>query len=133
HYLQLVAPRFLLRLPYGKRTSPINAFPFEELPEKNAHGYYLWGNGAWLVTLVLADARSQGKGANPSAEVDGLPIHIHQAGGESDVTPCAEVALTDRAASALAAAGLSVIRSVLNQDKVRVTGHRLLGDTTTPA
>ena len=30
--LDLIAPRFLLRQPYGKETDPIESFPFEEMP-----------------------------------------------------------------------------------------------------
>src|SRR5260221_13265479 len=45
-YLGLALPRFLLRLPYGKNTDPIDAFAFEELPEGSAHEGYLWGNPA---------------------------------------------------------------------------------------
>src|SRR5207247_10994265 len=32
-YLDLVLPRFLLRLPYGRYTKPTEEFSFEELPE----------------------------------------------------------------------------------------------------
>src|SRR5262249_55069716 len=45
-YLGLALPRFLLRLPYGKDTDPIEGFDFEELPETDAHEAYLWGNPA---------------------------------------------------------------------------------------
>lgn len=130
-HIALVAPRFLLRLPYGKRTSPISAFAFEELPAQDAHDFYLWGNGGWLVTLLLADAWSRnGKPtSSPAADIGDLPLHVRQEAGESQVTPCAEILMTDTTASALQQAGLTVIRSVQNQDVVRVTSHFSLSDT----
>lgn len=130
-HIALVAPRFLLRLPYGKRTSPISAFAFEELPAQDAHDFYLWGNGGWLVTLLLADAWSRnGKPtSSPAADIGNLPLHVRQEAGESRVTPCAEILMTDTTASALQQAGLTVIRSVQNQDVVRVTSHFSLSDT----
>ncbi|HEX4939327.1 MAG TPA: type VI secretion system contractile sheath large subunit [Candidatus Kapabacteria bacterium] len=132
-HIALVAPRFLLRLPYGKRTSPISAFAFEELPAQDAHDFYLWGNGGWLVTLLLADAWSRnGKPtSSPAADIGDLPLHVRQQAGESQVTPCAEILMTDTTASALQQAGLTVIRSVQNQDVVRVTSHFSLSDTGT--
>lgn len=132
-HIALVAPRFLLRLPYGKRTSPISALVFEELPARDAHDFYLWGNGGWLVTLLLADAWSRnGKPtSSPAADIGNLPLHVRQEAGESTVTPCAEILLTDATASALQQAGLTVIRSVQNQDVVRVTSHFSLSDTGT--
>ena len=45
-YLGLALPRFLLRLPYGARTSAIESFPFEEMPGAPVHAHYLWGNPA---------------------------------------------------------------------------------------
>src|SRR5208282_1891901 len=36
----LALPRFLLRLPYGKKTSPIESFEFEEFPETPVHEEY---------------------------------------------------------------------------------------------
>ena len=40
-WLGLALPRFLLRLPYGKETSPAEEFGFEEMPE-SVHTHYLW-------------------------------------------------------------------------------------------
>ena len=42
----LALPRFLLRLPYGKNTVPLESFDFEEFPEPPVHEDYLWGNPA---------------------------------------------------------------------------------------
>jgi len=53
-HLVLLAPRFMLRHPYGKKSDPINAFTFEEFtPEEGLRGM-LWGHPALLAASVLA-------------------------------------------------------------------------------
>ncbi len=127
-FLSLLAPRFLLRLPYGKKYSHVESFSFEELPVNNPHHYYLWGNSAWLAVLLLGKSYSQfGWSFQPGAiqEVDKLPIHVmYDADGDAHVTPCAEINMTDRTAAKLVAAGLSVVRSVMEKDKVVVPDIR---------
>src|SRR5271166_6468185 len=46
-YIGLALPGFLLRLPYGKETSPTDSFAFEEAAPELKHGEYLWGNPAF--------------------------------------------------------------------------------------
>jgi len=120
--LILVAPRYLCRMPYGKKSARIEAFDFEELPTKNRHGYYLWSSGAWLVTLMLTQNYSHAGDMQTMAveEIDKLPLHVFYQGDESFVTPCAETDMLDSAASALQEAGLTTIRSILNKDSVRI-------------
>lgn len=117
-YLNLVATRYLTRMPYGKRTSPIDSFAFEELPEDSKHAYYLWSCGAWLLTLSLAKQHTQA--TLTTSEIDRLPLHVYQEEGEEKITPCAEIHMVDSTANALRQAGLLSIRSVLNRDSVLV-------------
>jgi len=49
----LALPRFLLRLPYGKETSRLDCFDFEEFNGSPAHAEYLWGNPAFVVALMV--------------------------------------------------------------------------------
>jgi len=114
----VVSPRYLSRMPYGKRSNPIDSFNFEELTEQHRHQFYLWSNGAWLVTL-LAALNYTGSGSLFSGaiqQIDGLPLHVYQEDGESIVTPCAEIHMTDSTSHALRAVGLTSIRSILNKD-----------------
>lgn len=117
-----VAPRFLSRLPYGKKSSPIDGFNFEELPLREKHSFYLWSNGAWLLSYILAESFSMSGDVTKQQvfEIERLPLHVYTQDDESMVTPCAEVNMLDSAASALAQCGLTVIRSVLNKDAVMV-------------
>ncbi|AZZ90374.1 hypothetical protein EUZ85_06430 [Hahella sp. KA22] len=125
--LALVAPRVLLRMPYGKRTSRTERFDFEELPERNRHAFYLWGNGAWLAVMLLAQHYTDfGWRFTPGKkqQVDRLPLHIYSEDGESVVTPCAEINITDSAVRAFSQAGLMAVRSIVGKDSVLIPNFR---------
>ena len=121
-HISLVAPRYLTRMPYGKKTSPIESFSFEELPFEGKHEYYLWSNGAWLVVLLMAQnyAFSGARYLDQIQEVERLPLHVFEHDSESCVTPCAEIKMYDSAAAALRNEGLTVVRTILNSDRVIV-------------
>ena len=75
----LALPRFLLRLPYGKKTSGLNRLSSRSWPESPIHDDYLWGNPAFAVALLLgrsfAEEGWEMQGAL-AAEIDGLPLHV---------------------------------------------------------
>ena len=122
-HLALTAPRFMVRLPYGPRTSALEHFDYEELSARDDHNYYLWGNSAFLIALLLAQSyRQHGWAFRPGQvqTIDNLPLHVHQRDGDTRVKPCAEVLLTDRAAQQLQQAGLLPIRSIKDADAVVV-------------
>jgi type VI secretion system protein ImpC len=128
-HLALVAPRFLLRLPYGNKTSAIDSFDFSELPPSHDHEYYLWGNSAHLVTLVLANNFLQfGANANTkfTSEIENLPLHIYQDDGENTIKPCAEILITDSVVRQLEAAGFLVVRSIAGKAAVQIPALRTL-------
>ena len=111
-------------MPYGKKTSPIDSFSYEELPSSGQHAYYLWSCGAWLVTLLIAQnyALSGKRYISQVQEVEKLPLHVFEDDDGSCVTPCAEINMYDPAASALIEAGLMPLRSILNKDSVLIPG-----------
>src|SRR5215469_931716 len=45
-YIGLAMPRFLSRMPYGAKTSPVEDFAFEEDVEGADHNKYVWSNSA---------------------------------------------------------------------------------------
>ncbi|MCW5964197.1 MAG: type VI secretion system contractile sheath large subunit [Bryobacterales bacterium] len=122
-WLGLVAPRVLLRLPYGKKSDPCDAFPFEEIPELPAHDDYLWGSGAVLMAMLLGQAYSDfGWDFKPGAvaELKGLPLHSYQGAEGAMSTSCAEAWFTEEAMEALAGRGFITLVPYKNQDRLRV-------------
>ena len=119
----LVLPRFLLRLPYGKKTDPIESFSFEEMPEEPEHDNYLWGNPAFVCALLLAQSFSEsGWDLRPGqrSELDRLPVHIYQHDGDSEVKPCAEALMTVDTAERIMEGGFMPLASMKGQDEVRL-------------
>ena len=125
--LGLALPRFLLRLPYGKQTSPLESFDFEEFPGSPVHEDYLWGNPAFVVALLLAQsfAESADESAGKTrpgtvSSLTGLPLHLYRHNGDSEVKPCAEVLLIDDAVDRILSAGLMPLVSFKARDEVRL-------------
>jgi type VI secretion system protein ImpC len=122
-YLGLALPRFLLRLPYGADTDTIERFDFEEMIEVPDHDDYLWANPSFACVYLLAQAFSRyGWNFRPGIiqDIEGLPLYIYKEEGESRVKPCAEVALTERAAEIILDKGLMPLLCFRNQDIIRL-------------
>src|SRR5262249_4276158 len=77
--LGAVAPRILLRLPYGKKGARTESFAFEELPAANHEGL-LWGSGAVACALLLAEAfvaSGWNLELDEPREIHGLPVYVY--------------------------------------------------------
>jgi type VI secretion system protein ImpC len=134
-YIGLVLPRFLLRLPYGKDTDPIEQFDFEEFSPLAGHEQYLWGNSAAVCVCLLAGAfREFGWSITNGLRCDlaGMPMHIYQSDGEKHVTPCAETILTERAMETLINKGLMPVVSIKGRDMVRVPRFQSIAEPPAP-
>jgi type VI secretion system protein ImpC len=133
--LGLALPRFLLRLPYGKETEPIERFPFEEVAENPEHAHYLWGNPAFACVYLLAEAFGpQGWNMRPGAvrEIQSLPLHTYQKDSESLVKPCAETLLSEKAAERLLDQGLMPLLSFQGRDVVRLARFQSVANPLKP-
>jgi type VI secretion system protein ImpC len=122
-WIGLAMPRLLLRLPYGKKTDPVESFDFEEMPGVPSHQQYLWGNPAFACVQLLAEAFAHdGWEMRPGApaEIDRLPVHIYEAGGEKHAKPCAEVLLTERDIEWILDQGYMGLDSKRDRDLVRL-------------
>ncbi len=131
-WLGLAMPRFLLRLPYGKKTSPIEAFDFEEMPEAPDHDGYLWGNPAIACACLLGQAfNRQGWDLRPGFvnRIDGMPIHSLSHG---NVTPAAEIWMTERLAARMLADGIMPLASLKNSDAVQLIRFQSIADPARP-
>lgn len=133
-YLGLTLPRFLLRLPYGVATDPIERFAFEEMEAGPVHDHYLWGNPSFACVCLLAQAFNEYGWDLRSGiiqEIGGLPLHVYKEQGESKAKPCAEVVLTEGAAEAILEKGIMPLLSFKNQDTVRLARFQSLADPST--
>ena len=122
-WVGLAMPRFLLRLPYGKQTDPVESFDFEEMPGAPIHQEYLWGNPAFACVQLLAEAFANDgweMRAGAYAEIDRLPVHIYEAEGEKHAKPCAEVLLTERDIEWILDQGYMALDSKRDRDVVRL-------------
>ena len=134
-WLGLAMPRFLLRLPYGQKTSPMEAFDFEEMPQTPAHEAYLWGSPAVACACLIGQAfnrRSWQMHPGLVSEVDGLPVHTYRQGSESLMTPPAETWLTDRVAERIADEGVMPLASSKNGDSALLMRFQSVADPPAP-
>jgi type VI secretion system protein ImpC len=127
----LALPRFILRLPYGKKTSPLESFEFEEFTGEPAHEDYLWGSGVFAVALLLGQSFSEaGWEMRPGqfAEIEKLPLHVYGGDSGSQVKPCAEVVLTEDAVERMVEEGLIPLVSFKGRDVVRVARFQSIAE-----
>ena len=134
-WVGLAAPRFLLRLPYGKRTSASDYFAFEEMPGEPVHGDYLWANPAIGGACLLAQAFARdGWQMTPGSinRLTSMPVHVLGTGPDSTMTPCAEYWLTDIDAGRLLDCGVMPLVSLKKQDVVLWPWFSSLADPPAP-
>lgn len=102
-YVSLVLPHFLLRLPYGPETSPVEGITYIEDVNGSDHSKYLWGNAAWALSQRITEAFAKYgwcaaiRGAEGGGAVEGLPAHTFRtSSGDLSLKCPTEVAITDR-------------------------------------
>jgi len=102
-YVALTLPRYLLRLPYGEKTIPVENFAYEEGVDGMNHDRYLWGNSAYLLAQrITAAFASYGwsaaiRGVEGGGVVEGLPVHTFLTNEGDQTMKCpTEVSITDR-------------------------------------
>jgi type VI secretion system protein ImpC len=122
-YIGLMLPRYLMRLPYGTETDPIEVFEFEEIPEKPDHNHYLWGNSSFVCVCLLGQTFVRNGWDLQSGivnDVGGLPLHVYKEEGESRTKPCAEVVFNERTVETILEKGIMPVLSYKNQDTIRL-------------
>lgn len=102
-YVSLVLPNFLLRLPYGPETCPVEGMNYVEDVNGTDHSKYLWGNAAWVLAQRITEAFAKYgwcaaiRGAEGGGAVEGLPAHTFRtSSGDLSLKCPTEVAITDR-------------------------------------
>ncbi len=123
-HVGLAFPRLLARLPYGPRTDPVAAFPFDELADATPgtlHDHLVWRSAALDAALLLAQGHGQG-GVESVIQLDDLPAFIDRGGDEPRLQAVAEAYLGEREASLLQAAGFITLQSDRRVPSARVSG-----------
>jgi len=119
--ISLAWPRLLLRLPYGRKTDPIESFAFEEISTSHAHDDYLWSNGAFALALAVARVHL-GESDEIAGDITDLPAFVYEREGERVLKPCAELVLSERAFEEASARGVTPLLSYRNRNAVRLAG-----------
>lgn len=132
-YLALVAPRFLLRQPYGSRSDPIYAFEFEEFTRSEGLSGMLWGNPAAIAAILVAAARAA-SGASMNlgdvSSVDDMPFfYTEDRHGDQVALPCTERNMTEAKIAATTARGLIPAIGPRGRDEVRLGSFQSLAGT----
>ena len=111
-YVAMCLPHILMRLPYGKDTSPVEGFSYEEGVDGTDHNKYLWGNAAYALGTRLTSAFAQYgwcaaiRGVEGGGLVEGLPAHNFKTDDGDIALKCpTEIAITDRREKELADQG----------------------------
>lgn len=111
-YVGLCLPHILMRLPYGKETSPVEEFGYEEKVDGRDHSKYLWGNAAYALATRITDAFAKHewcaaiRGVEGGGLVEGLPAHTFQTDDGDYAVKCpTELAITDRRENELSGLG----------------------------
>lgn len=133
-YLGMVIPRFLVRLPYGQDTEPLESFSFEEFADGAQHDNYVWANPCFAAAQLYAQSFSQygwEMGYSLVQDIEDLPVHVYKLNGETVFQPCAEILFTEEACDALMNYGLMPLVSYKNSDRVKLARFQSITDPVT--
>ena len=116
-HLALLAPRFMLRHPYGKKSDPITSFTFEEFtPEEGLRGM-LWGHPALLAAALLAAP------TGTTLSIGDLPFHyVVDSDGDQVALPTTERLVNLAAAEMLRRVGIDALMAHKGQPELRIAG-----------
>jgi type VI secretion system protein ImpC len=129
-FVSMVMPRSLARLPYGKNTSPIDEFDYEEVEvdasgvaKPTSHSKYCWMSAAYVMGAVMTRAFAETgfcvaiRGAEGGGRVDGLPTHLFKSDdGDLDIKCPTEIGITDRREAELSKLGFLPLCHYKNTD-----------------
>lgn len=132
-YLGLAMPRFLARIPYGAKTSPVEEFDFEEDTGAADHSKYTWANSAYAMAVNINRSFklygwcSRIRGVESGGAVEGLPVHSFPTDdGGVDMKCPTEIAISDRREAELAKNGFMPLLHRKNSDVAAFIGAQSL-------
>ncbi len=132
-YVAMCMPRFLARLPYGAKTSPVDEFDFEEETAGATHTNYSWANAAYAMAVnVNRSFKTYGwcsriRGIESGGAVENLPTHTFPSDdGGVDMKCPTEIAISDRREAELSKNGfLSMIHRKNSDFAAFISGQSL--------
>src|SRR5688572_9494779 len=132
-YMGLAMPRYLSRLPYGAKTSPVEEFDFEEETGAADHSKYTWANAAYAMAVNINRSFklygwcSRIRGVESGGAVEGLPVHTFPTDdGGVDMKCPTEIAISDRREAELAKNGFMPLLHRKNSDFAAFIGAQSL-------
>lgn len=132
-YLAMCMPRFLGRIPYGPKTSPVDAFNFEEDTVGAEHDKYAWCNAAYaMATNINRSFKIYGwcsriRGIESGGAVENLPTHTFPTDdGGVDMKCPTEIAISDRREAELSKNGFLAMIHRKNSDFASFIGAQSL-------
>ena len=132
-YIGLAMPRFLARLPYGAKSSPVDEFDFEEDTEAADSNKYIWANSAYAMASNITRSFkiygwcSRIRGVESGGAVEGLPVHTFPTDdGGVDMKCPTEIAISDRREAELAKNGFMPLLHKKNTDIAAFIGAQSL-------
>lgn len=132
-YLGLAMPRFLARVPYGAKSSPVEEFDFEEDVEGADHSKYTWANSAYAMATNITRAFAMYgwttciRGIESGGAVENLPVHSFPTDdGGVDMKCPTEIAISDRREAELAKNGFMPLVHKKNSDFAAFIGAQSL-------
>jgi type VI secretion system protein ImpC len=132
-YVGLAMPRFLARLPYGVKTSPVDEFDFEEETSGGEHSKYCWSNSAYAMAVnINRSFKYYGwctsiRGVESGGAVENLPAHTFPTDdGGVDMKCPTEIAISDRREAELAKNGFMPLVHRKNTDVAAFIGAQSL-------
>ncbi|MGD8375469.1 MAG: type VI secretion system contractile sheath large subunit [Acidobacteriota bacterium] len=127
----LAMPRVLLRLPYGAKTDPIDAFAFEEIPGAPRHEQFLWGGPAFACAALIARAfQERGWEMEPGdfLELEDLPAYVVVEDGETRMQAPTEAYLAERAGGAILERGIMPLMGYRDRNAARLLRFQSMAD-----
>jgi len=130
-YLGLASPRFMLRMPYGKKTEPLDRFDYEEFTVKEGMRSLLMANPALLVAVLLAETKARQAGDMSLGSImslNDMPFHyMTDQYGDQVALPCTEHLLSVSGAADVMARGFMPVISVQGQNIVKLGSFQAVG------
>lgn len=121
-YVGLLAPRFLLRLPYGQDSIPVRTFNYEEDVSAEDHCNYLFGNPVFAFAGNIAQSFAKHgwavniRGPEAGGKVANLPVHLHDTGKGMQIKMPTEMLISETRELEMANLGFIPLSYYKNSD-----------------